>query len=113
MDEVNWDQKRYDYIHDSVEPFLRTQVGITSIEWVPINGFLNENIDTPVTPDRCDWYTGETLFDKFNKVPVPIRNPDGPLRIPILDKLKDQGQFLFGKLESGTIKDDIWVTLMP
>lgn len=23
MDEVNWDKKRYDHIHDSVEPFLR------------------------------------------------------------------------------------------
>lgn len=113
MDEVNWDKTRYDFIHDSVEPFLRNQVGITSIEWVPINGFLNENIDTPIPADRCDWYTGDTLFDKFNKVPVPTRNPNGPLRIPVLDKLKDQGQFLFGKIESGTIRDDIWVTLMP
>lgn len=113
MDEVNWDQKRYDHIHDSVEPFLRNQVGIKSIEWVPINGFLNENIDTPLLSERCDWYKGDTLFDKFNKVPVPIRNPDGPIRIPVLDKLKDQGQFLFGKIECGTIRDDLNVTLMP
>jgi len=80
---------------------------------VPINGYLNENIDTPVSSERCSWYTGDTLFDKFNKVPIPPRNTDGPVRMPVLDKLRDQGLFLFGKLESGTIRDEMWVTLMP
>jgi len=35
------------------------------------------------------------------------------LRIPLLDKLKDGGLNIFGKVESGTIKDNMTVILMP
>jgi len=34
--------------------------------------------------------------------------------MPIIDKVKDQGSlFLLGKLESGCIKEDMWVMLLP
>lgn len=40
----------------------------------------------------------------MNTAEIPYRNPDGPLRIPIVDKFKDVGNFfLYGKLESGKI----------
>lgn len=32
-------------------------------------------------------------------VKIPSRNPDGPLRIPVIDKFRDAGQFyLYGKI---------------
>jgi len=89
MDEVKWDKKRYDFIHDLVDPFLKGTVNIPSVEWVPISGYLNENIDTPLSSKTCDWYRSDTLFDKLNKVPIPARDPNGPLRIPVLDMLRD------------------------
>jgi peptide chain release factor subunit 3 len=46
-------------------------------------------------------------------LPVPKRDVDGPVRIPVLDKMKDQGIFCFGKIESGIIKVDMNLTLMP
>lgn len=114
MDEVNWDKKRYDFIHSQVDPFLRNNIGIISIEWVPIDSLLNENIDTSIPTERCEWYAGDTLFDKLNNVPIPDRNPNGPLRIPVFDKFQmNIFQLLLGKIESGTITEKLWVTLMP
>jgi len=44
---------------------------------------------------------------------VPPRKPDGPLRIPVLDKMKDRGTVIFGKVESGTVKIGDQLTVMP
>jgi len=49
----------------------------------------------------------------FEILPVPQRDVEGPVRIPVLDKMKDQGVFCFGKIESGSIKVDMNLTLMP
>lgn len=38
----------------------------------------------------------------------------GPLRIPVVDKIKEQGQlYVYGKVESGTVIEDQDVTIMP
>lgn len=38
----------------------------------------------------------------------------GPLRIPVVDKMKEQGQlYIYGKVESGTLIEDQDVTLLP
>ena len=44
---------------------------------------------------------------------LPKRDPDGPIRIPILDKMKDRGIVVFGKVESGTVKMGEKLLLMP
>ena len=66
---------------------------------------------------QAEWYKGETpggpLFDILDRLPSPVRNPDGPVRIPVLDKMKDMGLFCFGKMESGILKTDMNLTLMP
>jgi peptide chain release factor subunit 3 len=43
----------------------------------------------------------------LDDIPIHKPDPEGPIRIPILDKLRDQGLFVFGKVESGTIVDGI------
>ena len=42
-------------------------------------------------------------FDIVDGLPIPERNPNGALRVPVLDKMRDQGLNLFGKIESGTL----------
>jgi peptide chain release factor subunit 3 len=45
---------------------------------------------------------------------MPRRNADAPLRIPILDKIKDAGKlFIQGKVESGTVRLGQKIMLMP
>jgi peptide chain release factor subunit 3 len=49
----------------------------------------------------------------LDNIEVPKRNPDGPLRVPILDKMKDRGVVAFGKVESGTIRIGSKLSIMP
>jgi len=39
----------------------------------------------------------------LDDLPIPKRDPNGPLRLPIMDKYKESGFFVFGKVESGTL----------
>lgn len=46
-------------------------------------------------------------------MPVPPRDPSGPLRLPVLDKMRDRGVVIFGKVESGTVRLGDRLTIMP
>jgi peptide chain release factor subunit 3 len=53
-------------------------------------------------------------MELLNTISLPVRKPMGPLRIPIIDKFKEQGNFyLYGKVESGTIIEDQTITILP
>ena len=41
------------------------------------------------------------------------RNPDGPLRIPILDRFANRGTWIMGKIEQGTLRDGDTIGLLP
>lgn len=69
--------------------------------WIPISGITGENIQEITS--KCEWYKGPTLLELLDKVKLEERFPDGPLRIPILDKMKDKDLILHGKVENGTV----------
>mgnify|MGYP001302800833 CR=1 FL=1 len=54
-------------------------------------------------------------MEVLDVVKIPIRDPDGPLRIPVIDKFKDIGVFyVYGKIESGKIAyENQVVSLLP
>lgn len=66
-----------------------------------------------VEKDVCPWYNGPTLIEALDALPVEKRNPDGPVRIPVLDKMRDQGVIAHGKIESGTIHVGDKIMLLP
>lgn len=49
----------------------------------------------------------------MDEVSVPERFSDGPLRIPIIDKMKDNGIIAHGKVENGTINLGDKLAIMP
>ena len=108
MDEpsVKWSQKRYDEIKAGVEPFLlQTGFAKTDVHWVPISGLAGDNIKDRVDSGVCPWYTGPSLVELVDSLPLQPRDPAGPLRIPVLDKMKEENvRTIFGKVEQGTIK---------
>ena len=53
------------------------------------------------------------MLDALDKIEIPLRDASGPVRIPIMDKLKDQGIDLFGKVLRGSIKIGAKLVLMP
>jgi peptide chain release factor subunit 3 len=52
-------------------------------------------------------------LDILDNLELPPRDPNGPIRIPILDKMKDRGVVVFGKVEQGTINVGEKLTIVP
>jgi peptide chain release factor subunit 3 len=107
MDEatVKWSKDRYEEIKTNLSPFLVT-CGFDlekDVYWVPISGFTADNIKDRVDKKICNWYNGPSLLELIDDMEIPERDASGPIRIPIIDKLKDRGVVVFGKVESGTI----------
>ena len=87
-------------------PFLHA-TGYTDDDliWVPIAGLTGENIKDPIDSAKCNWYKGKPLLELLDDIPVSEgRDAEGPLRIPVLDKMKDKDLIVHGKVESGTIR---------
>jgi peptide chain release factor subunit 3 len=82
-------------------PFLlQTGFKESDVTWVPISGLNGDNIKDKVDPKVCSWYQGPSLVELVDKLPLEKRDPDGPLRIPVLDKWTEQGtRTIFGKIE--------------
>ncbi|OMJ67690.1 hypothetical protein SteCoe_35078 [Stentor coeruleus] len=113
---VNWSQERYDQIKKDMCPYLAETCKYNiekDIEWVAISGITGDNIINPVSIEKAPWYSGPTLFEIFDRLPTPIRSTEDPLRIPIIDRVKDQGLTIYGKVESGLAVKGLRVLIMP
>lgn len=112
-DSVKWSEERYNEIVGGVTPFLVESCGFEekNLTYIPISGLTGENIEK--VGDKCPWYTGKSLLEYLDDMELPNRNAEGPLRVPVLDKMKDRGVVAFGKVESGTIKIGSRLTVMP
>ena len=69
-------------------------------------GLHGDNMLHPSKDKNAEWYKGDTFFTILDELSIQKRDPDGPLRIPVLDKIRDQGLFLTGKIEQGSIRVD-------
>jgi peptide chain release factor subunit 3 len=94
-------------------PFLnKSGYKDSDIFFVPISGLTGDNILEPVG-DKCAWYKGPTLMQILDELPTEKRDENGPLRIPILDKMKDAGVIAHGKIESGTVRIGDKIMISP
>ena len=117
MDEpsVKWSKDRFSDIIAALKPFL-AETGYDpekDISFVPVSGLNGTNLKDPMPQGICNWYQGPTLMEILDQLEVPPRDPEGPLRIPILDKMKDRGTVVFGKVESGTVKVGDQLAVLP
>ena len=114
MDDCRWSRDRFDEIKRGLVPFLKsTGFEESDLTFVPIVGLSGDNIRDPVSPQTCNWYQGPTLLEILDKVELEPRFPDGPLRIPVLDKMKDPNLIVHGKIENGTLKIGDKLAIMP
>lgn len=117
MDEpsVKWDKGRWDDITGKLTPFLK-QSGYNTqkhVHFVPISGLTGLNVKDRMPAGTCSWYDGPSLLEILDGLQVGGREPEGPLRIPVLDKYADRGLIVMGKVESGTAKEGQKVLVMP
>ncbi|KAF1795844.1 Tr-type G domain, conserved site [Phytophthora cactorum] len=105
MDECNWGLERFDECVGKLRPFLR------------MCGFAvkRDVSSSRVWPARRQRQgargqvqgsvvRGESLIDHMDTLHIGNRNPDGPTRVPILDRYAERGTIALGKVESGILK---------
>lgn len=112
---VGWSKERYDEIEGKMTPFLKSS-GYNvkkDVQFLPISGLLGANMKTRMDKSTCKWWNGPCLFEIMDCIEVPLRDPKGPVRMPIMDKYKDMGTVVMGKIESGTISEGDNLVVMP
>lgn len=103
---VNWDQTRFEHIKLDVCKYLK-EIGYRAndIIVVPISGFTGLNIKTQIPKEICSWNTSPPLLDILDSLQPFERLDEKPLRIPVLDKIKEDGKIIIlGKIETGILK---------
>ena len=114
MDDCKWSKDRYDEIVNGLRPFLNnTGYKNEDIIWIPIAGITGDNIEHKVDPKTCKWYEGPTFIELLDTIELEKRFPNGPLRIPIIDKMKEKDVIAHGKVENGTISLGDKLAIMP
>ncbi|KAK4280727.1 hypothetical protein QN277_012309 [Acacia crassicarpa] len=112
---VKWSKQRYDEIESKMIPFLKSS-GYNvkkDVLFLPLSGLTGANMKTRVDKSICPWWDGPCLFEALDGVEIPPRDPNAPFRMPILDKFKDMGTVVMGKVESGTIREGDSLLVMP
>ncbi|XP_034895599.1 uncharacterized protein [Populus alba] len=112
---VNWSKERYDEIESKMVPFLKLS-GYNvkkDVRFLPISGLLGTNMKTRMGKAICPWWNGPCLFEALDAIEVPLRDPKGPFRMPIIDKFKDMGTVVMGKVESGSVTEGDSLLVMP
>ncbi|XP_004478029.1 eukaryotic peptide chain release factor GTP-binding subunit ERF3B [Dasypus novemcinctus] len=110
---VNWSNERYEECREKLVPFLK-KVGFSpkkDIHFMPCSGLTGANLKEQ--SDFCSWYTGLPFIPYLDNLPNFNRSIDGPIRLPIVDKYKDMGTVVLGKLESGSIFKGQQLVMMP
>lgn len=115
MDECGWARERFDECADKLRPYLRT-CGFAvkrDVTFIPVSGLHGDNIKTRIDAAKAPWYDGDSLINFMDTMHIADRNPDGPLRVPLLDRYQERGTIALGKVESGVLRTGQKVVLMP
>ena len=105
MDLLNYDEAKYKEVKESVIKAVKASYpNAESLNYIPISSKNGENLK--VKSDKMPWYTGPTLLEALNNLPLPDRPTQLPLRIPIEDvySIQGVGTVPVGKVVSGIMK---------
>ncbi|XP_023203077.1 HBS1-like protein isoform X1 [Xiphophorus maculatus] len=117
MDQVNWQQERFQEISSKLGHFLK-QAGFkeSDVFFVPTSGLSGENLTARSTvSELTSWYSGHSLLEQIDAFKAPQRSIDKPFRLCVSDVFKDQGSgfCVTGKIEAGFIQTGDKILAMP
>uniref|UniRef100_A0A7N8Y568 HBS1-like protein n=1 Tax=Mastacembelus armatus TaxID=205130 RepID=A0A7N8Y568_9TELE len=117
MDQVNWQQERFQEIISKLGHFLK-QAGFkeSDVYYIPTSGLSGENLATRGSVSQLtSWYSGPSLLEQIDGFKAPQRSVDKPFRLCVSDVFKDQGSgfCVTGKIEAGSIQTGDRVLAMP
>ncbi|KAG5637778.1 translation termination factor GTPase eRF3 [Sphagnurus paluster] len=112
---VNWEKVRYDEIKDKLTPFIKA-AGFnpkTDVTFIPVSAYTGVNLKDRLTNAACPWYDGPAFLEHLDHMPMVDRKLNAPLMMPISEKYKDMGTIIVGKIESGLLRKNDHLILMP
>ncbi|XP_076448207.1 eukaryotic peptide chain release factor GTP-binding subunit ERF3A-like [Babylonia areolata] len=112
---VNWELDRYNECKEKLLPYLK-KCGFnpkTDIYFLPCSGLTGAFLRTVPDEDVCPWYRGPSLLGYLDSMPPLNRDKDAPVRAPVVDRYKDMGTIMLGKIEAGVVYCNQKLTLMP
>lgn len=112
---VNWDENRYNECRDKILPYLK-KLGFNpakDLSFLPCSGQTGQGLREPVAPSICSWYKGLPFIPFIDNLPSLNRKMDGPFIMPVVDKYKDMGTVVMGKVEAGTARKGVALLVMP
>ncbi|XP_023606009.1 HBS1-like protein isoform X3 [Myotis lucifugus] len=117
MDQVNWQQERFQEITGKLGHFLK-QAGFkeSDVAFIPTSGLSGENlIIRSQSSELTKWYKGLCLLEQIDSFKPPQRSIDKPFRLCVSDVFKDQGSgfCVTGKIEAGYIQTGDRLLAMP
>jgi selenocysteine-specific translation elongation factor len=62
---------------------------------------------------KCSFFRGDAFIPFIDKLPSLNRKMGGPFVMPVVDKYKDMGMVVMGKVEAGEAKKGQSLLLMP
>lgn len=80
---------------------------------MPVSGITGQGLRDTIDKNMCPWYEGPAFIPFIDDLPSMNRKTDGPFIMPIVDKYKDMGTVVMGKVESGVAKKGQNLLVMP
>jgi sulfate adenylyltransferase subunit 1 len=116
MDLVDWEESRFDAI---VAEFAghATRFGIEDVAAVPVSALFGDNVVD--RSDRAPWYSGPTLLEHLESVPVGTDPSAQPFRMPVQYVIRPQSaehrdyRGYAGRLASGVVRPGDEITVLP
>lgn len=80
---------------------------------MPVSGLNGAGLKEQIEEATCPWYRGSAFIPFIDDLPSLNRKQEGPFIMPIVDKYKDMGTVVMGKVESGSTRKGQNLLVMP
>ena len=112
MDLVGYSQHSFDAIRRDFAA-LCSQLGLGDVTAIPVSALEGENVVTPGA--AMPWYTGPTLLEYLETVPLALAETTGPMRFPVQLVLRPDANFrgFAGQVARGTLRAGDRVMALP
>ena len=116
LDMVEWREERYRQVLALLLPFLRsTGFKEKDVQCVPVSGLTGENLVARKEEKLSSWYSGPTLLQLIDTLPLPRRSVDRPFRCCISEVFRSQslGVTVAGRIDSGCVMKGDSLLILP
>lgn len=111
MDMVDFSEERFNAVKNDVAEWLKS-INIKPMEYIPISAIEGDNVAGK--SENMSWYAGPTFLESMDTLQNKQLPEDKHLIFPIQDVYKiDEKRINVGRVESGVIKKDQEVKILP